>query len=54
MKLKDFIKDAQKLKKSWQNLEIKVVAQNGMEFEPKIRAVVDENYDVTHLRVTTD
>ena len=56
MKLKEFIKYAKSLKKEWQELEVKVVAQNGMEFEPKIKGVLKEDAmnftEISHLRIT--
>jgi len=53
MTLANFIKYAKSLRADWQNIEIKIAAKNGMDFDPKIKAVMEDDFKkVKHLRIT--
>jgi len=49
MKLKDYIKQLKKIKPELQDVDVKVVAENGLLFDPKAKFVLKDPMDPLNI-----
>lgn len=49
MKLRDYIKELSSIKEELQDVEIKIVAENGLLFDPKAKFVLKDQMDCLNI-----